>query len=162
MPVSRRNFLGSAGALAALELATAPRPGAAAEAASPSIKVGRAKAFKVGVPVQFSYPDAAPALAIKLSGPVPGGVGPAHDIVAYSQLCVHKGCPVNFNAQREVFMCPCHFTTYDAELSGQVIIGHATTNLPRIRLTYDAASDVVTAVGVDGLIYGRVNNKRMA
>ena len=35
-----------------------------------------------------------------------------------------------------------------------MIVGHATTDLPRIELTYDPATDEITAVGVHGLIMG--------
>ncbi len=41
-----------------------------------------------------------------------------------------------------------------------MIVGHATTDLPRIELTYDPATDEITAVGVHGLIYGRSSNVR--
>ena len=39
-----------------------------------------------------------------------------------------------------------------------MVCGQATEDLPRIALEYDAKSDSVTAVGVDGLIYGRQAN----
>jgi arsenite oxidase small subunit len=164
MSFTRRLFLGSAGALAAVELASCTQPPASSSstAESPSVVVGNAKTFDVGKPVFFQYPDAsAPAIAVRLSKPVPGGAGPGEDIVAYSQLCVHKGCPVNYAADREVFMCPCHFTAYDAEKAGAVIIGQATTKLPRITLSYNASTDALTATGVEGLIYGRVTNAKL-
>lgn len=159
MSNTRRDFLGRSGAMAALGLA-ALAPGADAGAAAlPHIGIGKAAAFKVGKPITFTYPDtAALAIAVKLSKPNRHGVGPHGDIIAYSQLCVHKGCPVAYNAQDESFVCPCHFSAYDAEQDGQLIIGHATTSLPRIILAYDKATDIVSAIGVDGLIYGRVDN----
>ncbi len=39
-----------------------------------------------------------------------------------------------------------------------MICGQATENLPRIVLDYDAQDGAVTAIGVDGLIYGRQAN----
>ena len=39
-----------------------------------------------------------------------------------------------------------------------MVCGQATENLPRVVLEYDAKTDTVTAVGVDGLIYGRQSN----
>lgn len=44
---------------------------------------------------------------------------------------------------------------FDAEKGGQMICGQATENLPRIVLEYNDKTDTVTAVAVDGLIYGR-------
>ena len=39
-----------------------------------------------------------------------------------------------------------------------MICGQATEDLPRIVLEYDAKDDRVTAVAIDGLIYGRQAN----
>ena len=110
-------------------------------------------------PVNFAFPDASsPCVAIKMGRPVAGGVGPNRDIVAYSILCTHMGCPVSYDTKSRCFKCPCHFSTFDAELGGQMICGQATENLPQIVLDYDAKSGTVTAVAVEGLIYGRQSN----
>ena len=89
---------------------------------------------------------------------VPGGVGPDKDIVAFSTLCTHMGCPVAYDAATKSFKCPCHFSMFDAEMSGQMICGQATENLPRVQLSYDAKTGSIMAVGIDGLIYGRQAN----
>jgi arsenite oxidase small subunit len=68
------------------------------------------------------------------------------------------GCPVSYDAGSRTFKCGCHFSTFDAEMSGQMICGQATENLPRIVLEYNPKNDSVTAVAVDGLIYGRQSN----
>ena len=39
-----------------------------------------------------------------------------------------------------------------------MISGQATEDLPRVLLEYNADTDTVTAVGIDGLIYGRQAN----
>ena len=163
MASSRRRFLQSSGAVVALGLAgCAPGKRPPRNVAAPPLEIGKARSFQVGKPVFFHYPDdASPAIAVKLAKPVPGGAGPSGDIVAYSQLCVHKGCPVSYHAAQETFVCPCHYSAYDPQKSGQVIIGHATTNLPRIQLAYDASSDSLTASGVDGLIYGRFTDEAL-
>jgi arsenite oxidase small subunit len=164
--VSRRTFLKLSGAVAATAAAGA---GGTAEAAPPSQTratlpypqkvVGSAPKLQVNAPQIFNYPDAAsPCTLIKAGKPVPGGVGPESDIVAYSNLCTHMGCPVAYNAAERVFKCPCHFSMFDAELSGQMICGQATENLPQIELRYNAKDGSVSAVGVNGLIYGRQSN----
>ena len=86
------------------------------------------------------------------------GVGPNKDIVAYSTLCTHMGCPVQYESGTKVFKCGCHFSMFDAENGGQMVCGQATEDVPRVLLDYDTKTDTISAVGVDGLIYGRQAN----
>jgi arsenite oxidase small subunit len=121
--------------------------------------IGRAGGMKVNAPVNFTYPDASsPCIAVRMGTPVPGGVGPNGDIVAFSQMCTHMGCPVAYDAEQRVFKCGCHFSMFDAEQSGQIVCGQATESLPRIVLNYNSKDDSVTAVAIDGLLYGRQSN----
>jgi arsenite oxidase small subunit len=125
----------------------------------PRKAIGNAAQMKVSAPVSFTYPDAAsPCVAVKLGSRVPGGVGPDGDIVAYSALCTHMGCPVAFDTGTNTFRCGCHYSIFDAEKGGQMVCGQATEDLPRVHLAFDAGSGTITAVGVDGLIYGRQAN----
>lgn len=167
--VSRRIFLKVGGASALGGAAAVALPGDAQAAAGvdtsrtvlpyPKKAIGTASKMTRGTPVSFAYPDASsPCAAVKLGTAVPGGVGPDRDIVAYSTLCTHMGCPVAYDSGTNTFKCGCHFSLFDAEKAGQMICGQATENLPRIRLDYNAQSGAVTAVGVDGLIYGRQAN----
>lgn len=121
--------------------------------------VTRAAALQDNQPLSFTYPDAAsPCVVVKTGRPVPGGVGPGRDIVAYSTMCAHMGCVVSYDGGERVFRCPCHFTIYDAEQAGQMVCGQATQNLPQIVLEHDEKSDEVRAVAVRGLLYGRQSN----
>lgn len=166
MESSRRRFLKSTGGLAAgVGAATVLTPSAQAaddtrvSLAYPKKAIGKVEAMPTNSAVSFTYPDAAsPCSVIKMGTPVPGGVGPGQDIVAFSTLCTHMGCPVSYDAGKRTFNCGCHFSMFDAEKSGQMICGQATENLPRIVLEYSAANDTVTAVAVEGLIYGRQAN----
>ena len=125
----------------------------------PKTAVGKAKAMQPNTPVSFSYPDGdSPCVAIKMGQRVAGGVGPDGDIVAYSSLCTHMGCPLMYDPATQRFKCPCHYSMFDPEKSGQMICGQATEDLPQIQLEYDPASDSVRAVAVTGLIYGRQAN----
>lgn len=165
---SRRIFLkfsGSAavGSVAAVGASSAQAavgaPAGMANLPYPKRVVGKAKTLKPNAAVSFTYPDGdSPCALLKVGQPVPGGVGPDQDIVAYSTLCTHMGCPVSYDAVTKSFRCPCHFSVFDAELGGQMVCGQATENLPRVVLNYDAKTDSVTAVSVDGLIYGRQAN----
>lgn len=166
--LSRRGFLKAGGGGVAVGAAVSvgavvasPEARAAAGAVLPyeTKVVGHAGKLAVGRPVTFAYPDdASPCTLVKIGRAVPGGVGPDGDIVAYSSLCTHMGCPVLYDGASSTFRCPCHYSTFDAELSGQMICGQATENLPQIVLRHDEADDSVSAVAVDGLIYGRVSN----
>ena len=165
--LSRRNFLKLSGVtsagVAALGLSHSA-PAAQGEVGRatlpyPSRTIAKAKALKPNVPVSFHYPDAAsPCVIVKMGSPVPGGVGPDKDIVAYSVLCTHMGCQVSYEPQSRTFKCPCHFSMFDAEKTGQMVTGQATENLPQILLEYHAKDDSVRAVAVNGLIYGRQSN----
>ena len=169
--VSRRLFLKTSGgaaatvgaAGAALLPATANAAALAGSTATtlnyPKRGVGKAGGMPVNQVVAFSYPDpSSPCVAIRMGSAVPDGVGPNKDIVAFSTLCTHMGCPVQYDGGTKVFKCNCHFSMFDAEQGGQMIRGQATEDLPRVLLDYDAKTDTVSAVGVDGLIYGRQAN----
>lgn len=167
--ISRRLFLKAGGGVAAsvalglpeLTQAATPKPTAEGRVNLPYQMKALTKAQKlqVNTPVLFSYPDAAsPCALIKMGSPVPGGVGPERDIVAYSTLCTHMGCPVAYDPGQKVFKCPCHFSIFDPENIGQMVSGQATENLPSIVLEYNPKDDSVRAVAVEGLIYGRQSN----
>jgi arsenite oxidase small subunit len=122
-----------------------------------SLRVADLASLKVDVPVAFTYPDEnSPALLVRMKQAVPGGVGPDGSIVAYSQLCTHKGCPVAYRPERKLFICPCHWSSFDPAKAGQMVIGQGSHSLPRIVLRVEGAA--VHAVGIDGLIYGRHTN----
>jgi arsenite oxidase small subunit len=165
-PVSRREFLKFTGGVAAGAAAvpTTAEAAPATDAGSTVLPykaklVGKAGGFAANQPVTFTFPDASsPCALVKMGNSVPGGVGPNQDIVAYSTMCTHMGCPVSYDAAQRIFKCPCHFSMFDAEKGGQMICGQATENLPRIVLRYNAKDDSVTAVSIDGLLYGRQSN----
>ena len=161
--LSRRDFLivGSAGvasAVAAPGLAHAAdtRPAPAAKA-YPVVDVAPLASIAANAPVSFDYPDAdSPAMLVMLPAAAPGGIGPDNRIVAYSILCTHKGCPVNYLPERKMFVCPCHWSSFDPAKSGQMIIGQGSQPLPQVALR--VKDGIVQATGIDGLIYGRHTN----
>jgi arsenite oxidase small subunit len=168
--LSRRQFFKVSGGFAAgagIVTGAIPDTALAATAADagntvlpyPRKALGAAAQMAVGQAFAFTYPDdSSPCTAIRMGTPVEGGVGPGRDIVAYSILCTHMGCPVAYDAKSRCFKCPCHYSTFDAEKAGQMVCGQATEDLPRIVLEHDATAGTVTAVAVSGLIYGRQSN----
>jgi len=160
----RREFIvaGAAGAAGLVAAQALPgRAQAATEsadaAAYPVVEIAPLADLAPGATLDFSYPDDdSPALLIRMPEPADGGIGPEGDIVAYSILCTHKGCPVSYKAAHKMLICPCHWSTFDPAKAGALVIGQASQGLPRIQLRI--ADDKVQAVGVDGLIYGRHTN----
>jgi arsenite oxidase small subunit len=113
-----------------------------------------------GEPFTFAYPGEGQSnFLLKLGAPAVGGVGPDEDIVAFSYLCTHMGCPLIgvYNDEHKIMgPCPCHFTTFDLRQNGMVVLGQATQNLPQIAL--DIEDGDVYATGVAGLFYGSASN----
>jgi len=110
-------------------------------------RVGSLTQLKKTGELDFSYPDGnALCKAVYVN----------NEVKAYSIICTHKGCPTVYNKEKALFECPCHFTKYDAKKDGQMVIGHATGRLPRVLLEING--DDIFAIGVDGLIFGRINN----
>ena len=135
---------------------TPPPPTPAQFTLYPRVRVASLSALDVGSVVDFSYPtEGTPASLFRLDRSAAGGVGPDGDIVAFATDCTHMGCPLRgqFNPAHSVLgPCPCHFTTFDLTLRGQVVIGQATENLPQIVL--ETAGDDIHAVGTMGIAYG--------
>ncbi|HXS66754.1 MAG TPA: Rieske 2Fe-2S domain-containing protein [Streptosporangiaceae bacterium] len=66
------------------------------------------------------------------------------NIVAYSKICTHVGCPAALYEQTtHHILCPCHQSTFDATRGAQVIFGPATRALPQLPMTVDAEGFLV-------------------
>jgi ubiquinol-cytochrome c reductase iron-sulfur subunit len=60
------------------------------------------------------------------------------DIVAYSKLCTHVGCPVGlYQAELGLLLCPCHQSTFDVMRHAEPIFGPAARSLPQLPLGLD-------------------------
>jgi quinol---cytochrome c reductase iron-sulfur subunit len=77
-----------------------------------------------------------------------------NNIVAYSKICTHVGCPVAlYEETTHHILCPCHQSTFDAANGANVIFGPAARALPQLPLMLDsegylaAASDFTQPVG---------------
>jgi ubiquinol-cytochrome c reductase iron-sulfur subunit len=76
------------------------------------------------------------------------------NIVAYSKICTHIGCPVALYEQTtHHILCPCHQSTFDAATGATVIFGPAARPLPQLPMTVNtdgylvAKSDFTQPVG---------------
>jgi len=61
------------------------------------------------------------------------------NIVAYSKICTHVGCPVALYEQTtHHILCPCHQSTFDATNGAQILFGPAPRPLPQLPIGVDS------------------------
>lgn len=84
------------------------------------LHVGPAESFNVGEGRKVQF-HGQPAWVLRL----PGG------FVAFSAICTHKGCIVDWDETRRLLRCPCHEGLYDTH--GNVVTGLPNQPLPRLR-----------------------------
>lgn len=66
------------------------------------------------------------------------------NIVAYSKICTHVGCPAALYEQTtHRILCPCHQSTFDATRGATVTFGPAPRPLPQLPITTDAQGYLV-------------------
>ncbi len=170
--IARRGFLGRllAGAVGALGLAMllpirslGPRPGRGLK--QTGYRDGVRLVTQDGQPVAAAtlavggvltvYPENdttagdAPTLLIHLdpgtNKPRPGRENwAAGDLVAYSKLCSHMGCPVGlYQAQEGLLLCPCHQSTFKVRDGCRPIFGPAARSLPQLPIAVDASGHLI-------------------
>jgi ubiquinol-cytochrome c reductase iron-sulfur subunit len=66
------------------------------------------------------------------------------NIVCYSKICTHVGCPVALYEQTtHRILCPCHQSTFQANRGAEVIFGPAPRALPQLPLAVDSEGYLV-------------------
>jgi quinol---cytochrome c reductase iron-sulfur subunit len=66
------------------------------------------------------------------------------DIVAYSKICTHVGCPVGlYQAELGLLLCPCHQSTFDVMRHAKPIFGPAARPLPQLPLGLDGDGFII-------------------
>ena len=78
--------------------------------------------LKIGTVKKFTAMDGSPAYLFRTKA----------GVFAYSAICTHQGCTVNYDSLGNVLMCPCHGATYDPNNGAKVLSGPAPTPLPKI------------------------------
>jgi ubiquinol-cytochrome c reductase iron-sulfur subunit len=69
-------------------------------------------------------------------GSLPGPT--VEDIVCYSKVCTHAGCPVGlYRAAVGELICPCHQSTFDVNAGARVLSGPTGRPLPQLPLGVD-------------------------
>jgi ubiquinol-cytochrome c reductase iron-sulfur subunit len=67
------------------------------------------------------------------------------NMVAYSKICTHVGCPVSLYEQTtHNLLCPCHQSTFDVTQDCRVVFGPAHRPLPQLKITVDAQGYLIS------------------
>jgi thiosulfate dehydrogenase [quinone] large subunit len=110
---------------------SAPNP----SASNPSASAGNVLATAQSVPTDSSLllndPTWGPMLLLHLDN---------GQFVAYSDICTHAGCQVNFNPSDKLIECPCHGAVFDPYHGARVLAGPAPSPLTQIPIRYDQTS----------------------
>ena len=110
--------------------------------------------------VEFTY-EHLPAIAVRVPEAIPGGVSSGDmNVVAFSRICTHQGCPVEFSRDPEAvafafnyrtetpsLVCHCHLSVFAPDRAGIAVSGPAMDPLPRVRL--ELTDGEVLATGVE-------------
>ena len=162
----RRNFLRGAFALVVvsgsalllwnmlpnLQPASAPEP---PPPASASVAAGN-PATPNGQPVGITQPVAnaaniPPDQSLIYNDPSLGPIILIHldngKFVAYSAICTHAGCQVQFDPSLRDIVCPCHGAVYDPYHNAQVIAGPAPYPLQSVPIQYNASTGNIYLTG---------------
>jgi arsenite oxidase small subunit len=151
--MDRRSFL-KVGVLASSSLLVVPSAHAHARTV-PIVELEKIEPWK---PVSFNYPSAdEPAILIDVGRAVKHGVGPKKSIIAFSALCQHMGCVVNFDEKDRLLKCPCHASWFDPLKGGKAVEGPSPMGLPVIALKVKGGKVYATGI-IEGLVYGRASN----
>ena len=101
--------------------------------------VGKASSFKVGDTVNVTFEDASPLPWAGVTDKTAAWLRreSESEFVAFSVNCAHLGCPVRWEADAELFLCPCHGGVYYAD-------GRVAAVRPRTRSPATSAASTVT------------------
>ena len=114
-------------------------PGSTSKSSSPpgptGTSIGSTRAVPIGQASQFTDPaDGAPAWVVCLS---------RGKYAAFSAVCTHAGCTVEYAGSTMEFVCPCHGGIYSAR-TGQVLGGPPPSPLPSIPVQVTGGQIYVT------------------
>ena len=132
---SRRTVLAGAGALGAASLLAACGGG---EPATPMATSGAGD----DVITELQALRDAGALAFETPDGKAIAIASGDEVVAYSSVCTHNGCTVEWDAEAEQLSCPCHGSRFDPA-DGSVLNGPARQPLPAVDVVVDEEQGVV-------------------
>jgi len=81
--------------------------------------------------------------------------GMAGDLVAYSKICTHAGCPASlYEQQSNRLLCPCHQSQFLITDNARPIFGPATRRLPMLPIVVDEEGFLVATSDFNGIPVG--------
>ena len=86
--------------------------------------IAKLSELKIGQTLNFQSPDGNPAVLFRTKS----------GVYAYSRVCTHQGCTVEYVSQSSIFACPCHGAQFDPSQGGAVIQGPARQPLAKIKI----------------------------
>jgi len=138
--------LGAALAVPAAALLSFPARRRTVSGGEDPVDVGALEALPEGVPVrvQVRVPRRRDAWAL-VRDVVLGGawlVRRGGDVRAFSTVCPHAGCAVDWDREESCFSCPCHDSRFDAD--GRVASGPSPRGLDTLDATVDKGRVAIT------------------
>ncbi|CAB4918609.1 unannotated protein [freshwater metagenome] len=95
-----------------------------AVAASPK-KIVKTSKFPIGSSQKFIVSNGAPAFLFRTKS----------GVFAYSAICTHQGCTVDYLKAGKKLVCPCHGGSFDPFDSGKVVAGPPLRPLDKISVS---------------------------
>jgi Rieske Fe-S protein len=95
-----------------------------AVAASPK-KIVKLNKISVGSTQKFVAANGAPAFLFRTKS----------GVFAYSAICTHQGCTVDYFKAGKKLVCPCHGASFDPFNAGKVVSGEAKSPLAKIKVS---------------------------
>lgn len=83
------------------------------------------------------------AVAFDSAGGKAIAVALGDQVVAFSSVCTHTGCTVDWDPDAQLLACPCHGSRFDPAADAKVVAGPAPTPLPAVEVVVDEAAGVV-------------------
>lgn len=91
-------------------------------------EMGKAIATITEIPIGgsklFAAADGSPAILFRTNA----------GVFAYSRVCTHQGCSVNYDGVKKTLRCPCHGAEFDPNSDGKVLAGPAPKPLVKIKV----------------------------
>ena len=87
-------------------------------------KIVKLAALKVGGTKNFIATNGAPAVLFRTK----------NGVFAYSAICTHQGCSVEFSPQYKALLCPCHGAMYDPFSDAKVLSGPTNRPLDKVKV----------------------------
>ena len=101
---------------------------AAAVSAGPA-KIIEDSALAVGKVHNFTSKSGSPAVLFRSKT----------GVYAYSAVCTHEGCTVQYNSASKNLQCGCHGAVFDPGKDGTVVTGPTNKPLPKIKVAVEGA-----------------------